>query len=160
MDAWLFFKAKRGLWAKKFWETLFYLKCPDCLEGTTSLLAPSQWVLGVQQQKLHAEHSPPSSTKVKNEWSSILHSLWYATKACTGKTLPLPTEVHTCLASCPFVLHPSALTPLAKFTPLLNLHPLILGLTPFGWLGSVMLFPYFRWEFFIYSHFLTNTIRA
>jgi hypothetical protein len=30
---------------------------------------------------------------------------------------------------------PFSLNPLCQFTPLLNLHCLILGLTPFGWMG-------------------------
>jgi hypothetical protein len=59
----------------------------------------------------------------------------------TGKILTLPTKVHTGLVLCPFVLslfvlHPSALIPLANSHHFYNLHPLILGLTIFGWLGS------------------------
>jgi hypothetical protein len=35
-----------------------------------------------------------------------------------------------------------------QYMPLLNLHPLIFGLTPFCWLCSVMLILYFGWNIF------------
>jgi hypothetical protein len=34
-----------------------------------------------------------------------------------------------------------------QLTPLLNLPPLIFGLTPFGWLHSIALTPYLLWEY-------------
>jgi hypothetical protein len=54
------------------------------------------------------------------------------------KTLPSPCFVFLCFnASC-------------QFTPFLNLHCFIFGLTPFGWLCSIILTPYFWWKY----HFL------
>jgi hypothetical protein len=37
---------------------------------------------------------------------------------------------------------------LCQPTPLLNLCTIIFGLTPLGWLFSVMLTPHFSWEYF------------
>ena len=43
---------------------------------------------------------------------------------------------------------------LYAFTPLLNLHPLNFGLTPFGWLRSIRLTAYFYRNIFVYVFFI------
>jgi hypothetical protein len=59
--------------------------------------------------------------------------------------------VHATLVLRPFVL--SLFNTPCDFTPLLNLHPLIFCLTPFGWLGSITLTAYFCWEYFLFTPF-------
>jgi len=57
--------------------------CPDWFWWSPSL------IFNAYQPQPKAYHTPPPSTKVKNEWS-CLHSHWYALMACTGTTVPLP----------------------------------------------------------------------
>ena len=53
-----------------------------------------------------------------------------------------PSSCFTPTYFTPFYLN----TP-CQFTPFLNLHFLISSLTPFGWLCSIMLPPYFWWQY-------------
>jgi hypothetical protein len=71
-------------------EFLSSLKTSRLVLGPTQ--PPIQWVPGtlspgVKQMGCEAHRSPPSSAKVKNEWS-YTSTPPYAFMACTGATLP------------------------------------------------------------------------
>jgi hypothetical protein len=58
-------------------KSFSFPKCPDRLCGPTQ--PPAQWVPGsypeVTRQLREADHSPPHSAEVKNEWSFLLPSI-------------------------------------------------------------------------------------
>lgn len=128
-------------------------KCLLCWEGKDTFLLsemsklalghtqpPSRWVLGVQQLRLDAEHSPPSSVKVNNEWSYTLQHLICLHGMYREKSTFIHWSTHRpCFM--PVCFMPFCFNSHCQFTPVLNLCPLIFSLTPFGWLT-----PYFWWE--------------
>jgi hypothetical protein len=72
-------------------ESLLPPNRPDRLWGTSSLIFKWHWgpFPGIKRQGCKADHSPPSSFDVKNEWiySSTLH-VQYLFMAWAGTTLP------------------------------------------------------------------------
>jgi uncharacterized membrane-anchored protein YitT (DUF2179 family) len=57
----------------------------------------------------------------------------------------MPTHYFTCMCFTPFFFN----TP-CQFTSLVNIPTLIFGLTPLGWLHSIMLTHYIWWEYYFW----------
>ena len=88
---------------------------------------------GLKCLRYESHYTPPPSVEIKNIWI-YTSTPSYAFTSCTWTILLLifgnfcftssPVRTNVCLS-------------------LFNLHPLIFGLTPFGWLPFVTLTPYF-----------------
>jgi len=61
----------------------------------------------------------------------------------TNVNTPTPRFGHVCFT-------PLSFNATCKFTTLLNIHSLIFGWTPFGWLRSITVTPCFWWEYYFW----------